>query len=161
MRQSGGLACVLALIGGAALAAPEAAELGKAIGMTIAEGGTVENMCGEVVETTVTPIDFGGAVGIAHLLLIPGGPDTLTCYGDVPGDMYMFVAETGGFRQVFAGGGYIMVLPSVHDGVHDFALGGPGFAFPRYVWNGTEFEAKGEISDQDLAALGAIPIYPQ
>lgn len=155
-----GMAALLALLGSPALAAPDAAELGVALGIKIGDGGTIENACGEVVETSVTAIDFGGAVGTAWLLLIPGGPNTLTCYGDVPGDMYLAVADGATYREVFAGGGYIEVLPSDHGGVHDFALGGPGFSFPLYVWNGTEFEQNGEISDEQLTALGQIPSYP-
>lgn len=163
MRQ-GWIAVALAaspFLADAAGAAPTAEDLLRALGMTAGADGQVANACDERVTPAVNAIDFGGAVGTAALLVIPGGPQMATCYGDVPGDMYLMIAEGAGFRTLFHGGGYVILLPTQHRGVHDFALGGPGMSFPVYVWTGKTFAAKGKISDAKLQALGNLPTYPQ
>ena len=158
MRNSLTLALVLA--SGPAVADPTAADLALPLEMKISPENQIENMCGSTVTATVTPIDFGGDLGTAWLLLIPGGDDTPACYGDFPGDMYLMAAKDEGYVMIFAGGGFITVLPTDHGGVRDFALGGPGFSFPVYGWNGKEFTATNEISDIELAAMGDLPAYP-
>ena len=150
---------ILMLSASAAQAAPEAVELAASVGLKT-DGSQVINACDEAVTPTLTPVDLGGVVGTAQLLVIPGGPNTVSCYGDNPGDMYLIVADGAGWKSVFNGGGFIMVLPATHNDVHDFALGGPGFSFPVYEWDGAAFTAKGEIGDQDLQALGEVPTFP-
>ncbi|MEO8241498.1 MAG: hypothetical protein ABI832_04250 [bacterium] len=153
------VAVVAMLAAGPALAGPTAAELGKGLGMTISAQGEVENACGETVTASVTEIDFGGKLGVTYLLVIPGGPNTAGCYGDVPGDSYLLATGSQGFKVVFSGGGTIVMLSTEHGGVHDFAIGGPGFSFPLYVWNGKSFVPKGEISEATLGAdtIGSYP----
>ncbi len=153
-------ALMLMMTASAAHAAPDAAELAASVGLKAA-GGQVINACDEAVTPLLTPVDLGGAVGTAQLLVIPGGPNTASCYGDNPGDMYLLVPDGAGWKTVFNGGGFIMVLPDTHNEVHDFALGGPGFSFPVYEWDGTAFTARREISDQDMQAMGELPVYPQ
>ncbi|MBL9075143.1 hypothetical protein [Tabrizicola sp.] len=152
-------ALMLMIIGSAAQAAPDAVEVAASLGLK-AEGGQVINACDEAVTPTLTPVELGGAVGTAQLLVIPGGPSTLTCYGDIPGDMHLLVADGAGWRSIFNGGGFLIVMPGSHDGVHDFALGGPGFSFPVFQWDGESFTAGGKISDEDLQALGELPTFP-
>jgi len=141
-------------------AAPAVADLAKAAGMSINADGSIHNACDEDVTPLVSEIDFGGAVGTAELLVIPGGQAMPTCYGDVPGDMYLFATDSAGYRQIFQGGGYIMVLPTTQNGVHNFALGGPGMTFPVFSWDGTTFAPSGSISNDDLSGLGTLPSYP-
>lgn len=155
------LAFILAsALGMQAHAAPAAADLAKAAGATITADGRIRNACDEEVTPSVAEIAFGGAVGTASLLVIPGGEAMPTCYGDVPGDMYLFVEDGGAYRQVFQGGGYIMVLPTTQNGVHNFALGGPGTTFPVFAWDGSTFVSSGSISNDDLSAMGTLPSYP-
>lgn len=153
------VAVTLMMTATAAHAAPDVMELAASLGLK-AEGDRVINACDEAVTPTLTAVELGGAVGTAQLLVIPGGPNTLTCYGDNPGDMYLLVADGVGWKTVFNGGGFLMVLPDTHNDVHDFALGGPGFSFPVYQWDGAAYAQEGEISDQDLQALGEIPTFP-
>lgn len=141
-------------------AAPATTDLAKAAGMTLNVDGRIRNACDEDVTPIVSDIDFGGAVGITSLLVIPGGEAMPTCYGDVPGDMYLFATDGEGYRQVFQGGGYIMVLPTTQNGVHNFALGGPGMIFPVFSWDGSTFVSSGSISNDDLSAMGTLPSYP-
>ena len=155
------LALILAsALGTQAHAAPAAADLAKAAGMPITASGLIRNACDEELTPSVAEIDFAGAVGTALLLVIPGGDAIPTCYGDVPGDMYLFVEDGGAYRQVFQGGGYIMVLPTTQNGVHNFALGGPGMTFPVFAWDGSTFVSSGSISNDDLSAMGMLPSYP-
>jgi hypothetical protein len=160
MRISNGLALALIMVGSTAFGAADAVALAKLVGIKDAGSGQVMNACDEAVVPTVTPIEFGGAVGTAQLLVIPGGPNQMTCYGDNPGEMFLLMADGAGFKTVFNGMGFVTVLPKTHKDVHDFALGGPGFTFPVYVWNGKEFAQKGEISDKNLQTLGDLPSYP-
>lgn len=152
-------ALMLMIIGSAAQAGPDAVELAASLGLKV-KGGQVINACDEAVTPMLTPVELGGAVGTAQLLVIPGGPNTVSCYGDNPGDMHLLMADGAGWRSVFNGGGFIMVLPDTRNDVHDFALGGPGFSFPVFQWDGVSFTAGGEISDQDLQALGELPTFP-
>ena len=141
-------------------AAPTAADLAGALGLAPDAGGQVRNMCDSTVTLEIHNVALGGAVGTGYLVVIPGGDATPACYGDAPGDMYLLVADGAGYRQVFAGAGYVTILPSQTAGVSDFTLAGPGFSFPVYRWNGTSFAVGGEISDSDLAAFGTLATYP-
>lgn len=121
--------------------------------------GQVINACEEKVTPSFHPVDLGGAVGVAILAIIPGGPNTLTCYGDGPGDMHVMRRTGAGFTDIYPmSGAYLVVLPSTHHGVRDIVEGGPGFSHPLAWWNGSAYEPHGQISDQGSSA-GAI--YPQ
>jgi hypothetical protein len=131
-----------------------------AINMTADSGGQVENACGEKVTPTTTAIDLGGAVGTAHLLLIPGGPNSATCYGDGPGDMHLFRHAGASVSEIHSlAGAFLVVLSTSHNGVKDIADGGPGMSHPLYWWNGTTYAQHGEIAD---SAMGdSAQMYPQ
>lgn len=141
------------------LGAEDAVALVTATGYTPGPDGTVENICGDRVSPQTLPANVGGSVGLAWLVIVPGGASSAACYGDVPGDMYLMARDGAGWRTIFSGGGYINILPATGtDGVHDFALGGPGFEFPVYSWNGTAYD----ITDRtiDDAEYGQTPSIP-
>lgn len=130
----------------------------RALQMRQAGAGRVVNACEDAVVPQYYRADFGGAVGLAALVVIPGGSNSATCYGDTPGDLRLMKREGAGWRAVFAGNGYVAILPTQHAGVHDLALGGPGFSFPVYVWNGRDFAAtQRTISDAEFGRYPSLP----
>lgn len=118
--------------------------------------GQVENECGEKVTPQFLSAALGGPVGTATLFVMEGGPNTATCYGDGP-DLHLMKREGAAFREIYsARGRMIIVLPTLTGGVHDIADGGPGFSFPVWKWNGTDYADSGRhISDQE-SARGAV-----
>lgn len=145
--------------GGAPSAADRAAML-SALHLRADAGGQVTNACNDKVTPTITPVDLGGAVGTAHLLVIPGGPSSYTCYGDGPGDMHLLRRTGAGFSEIHAiQGAFLVVLSTSHNGVKDIADGGPGMSHPLYWWNGAAYAQHGEIAD---TAMGdSAQMYPQ
>jgi hypothetical protein len=130
-----------------------------AAGYDLAGDGTVLNLCDDRVTPQILPADVGGAVGVAQLVIVPGGPSLYTCYGDVPGDMRLMMRDGDAFRVIFTGGGYISILPETGvDGVHDLALGGPGFEFPVFSWTGSGYaRADRTISDEEYVKYPSLP----
>ncbi len=48
------------------------------------------------------------------------------------------------------GGGIAMILASKNLGLPDIAIGGPGFKFPAYRWDGKKYKYFKDIKDADL-----------
>jgi hypothetical protein len=48
------------------------------------------------------------------------------------------------------GGGIAMILLSKNAGYPDIAIGGPGFEFPAYRWDGKKYKYFKKIKDADL-----------
>jgi len=120
--------------------------------------GRVMNACDERVAPQYFNVNLGGSVGAAVLVLVTGGPNMVTCYGDVPGVFFLMKRDGGAFHQIFTGQGYFVILPSTHLGVHDLSIGGPGMSFPLYTWNGHDFSASSrQISDATLATGQQYP----
>lgn len=53
-------------------------------------------------------------------------------------------------RQPELGDGMAMILVSKNSGYPDIAIGGPGFEFPAYRWDGKKYKYFKEIKDADL-----------
>jgi hypothetical protein len=143
----------------AKMSAEDHAVLIAATGYALGADGTIENACGSHVYPQTVPADVGGVVGLAWLVVVPGGDETPGCYGDVPGDMFLLRRVDAGFETIFFGGGYINILPDAgREGVHDLALGGPGFEFPVFTWDGAAYAPAGRtISDADFGRTPSIP----
>lgn len=123
----------------------------KALNLKPAPLGKVMNDCGEAVTPGVHTAELGGDVGRAYLIVVPGGPNSVTCYGDNPGALYLLRAtKEGAFTLIFSDRGFLAVMPDTHKGVHDVAVGGPGFEFPVYEWNGSTFVRSRSIKDSEL-----------
>lgn len=130
----------------------------RAIDVTADARGRVTNACDEKVDVQIFPVPVGGVVGVAQLVIIPGGPNSASCYGDNPGASYLLRKVGPDYRVIFADRGYIAVLPTLKNGVNDIALGGPGFRFPVFEWNGTAYAAtRRTITD---AEFGRATSYP-
>ncbi|MCO4293284.1 hypothetical protein NF867_10445 [Solitalea sp. MAHUQ-68] len=50
-------------------------------------------------------------------------------------------------------GGIPVLLPSYNQGYPDIVIGGPGFKFPLYRWNGKQYDLLKTISDDELQKL--------
>ena len=119
--------------------------------------GMVENACGSRVTPQFAAADLGGEVGVAQLVVVPGG-DTPTCYGDGPGAMMLVRREGDTFRLIYSNqGGFFVILPTETNGVHDIAHGGPGFQHPVFAWNGAEYARAGSIADGDMGEATFLP----
>lgn len=118
--------------------------------------GQVLNECGELSMPQFLPAELGGPVGTATLFALSGGPTTAGCYGDGP-DLHLLMRDGTAWREIYsARGRMLIILPTSTDGVRDIADGGPGFSFPVWTWNGTEYAPAGrEISDAELSTTNA------
>ncbi|WP_395645866.1 hypothetical protein [Terricaulis sp.] len=146
--------------GGAQISAADRAALMRAMSVTPDAHGQVVNACEEKVTPQLVNVDLGGAVGTAVLAVIPGGPNTASCYGDGPGDMHLFRRTGSTFTEIHAlTGAFLVVLGTSHAGVRDIVDGGPGMSHPVYWWNGSAYVQHGQIAD---SAMGdSAQIYPQ
>lgn len=150
------LACAGPAAAGDVSPADKAAVL-QAAHVTLDARGLVKNACDEKVAPTFTAVEIAG-LGTTILMVLPGGPNTATCYGDGPGQLSLFQRTPAGFKLIFEAQGYIGVLATSTGGVRDIAVGGPGFSSPVYVWNGSAYAAsRRTVSD---AVYGAAPSYP-
>ena len=123
----------------------------KVLGFMPAPGGQVMNDCGEAITPGVYAAELGGEIGRAYLIVMTGGPNTATCYGDGPA-FWLVKTEGDSFRLIFQDRYYFAIMPTEHNGVKDIAVGGPGFEFPVYAWNGTEYVFSRNIKDTEMPA---------
>jgi hypothetical protein len=121
--------------------------------------GQVENACGSQVAPQFSAVDLGGDVGTAQLVLVPGGENSPTCYGDGPGALMLVRRDGAGFRQIYMNqGGFLAVLATETNGVRDLAHVGPGFQHPMFTWNGNEYVPAGRaIADADMSDATILP----
>ncbi|MEY4879457.1 MAG: hypothetical protein RJB62_926, partial [Pseudomonadota bacterium] len=57
-----------------------------------------------------------------------------------------------------ARGRVLVILSAMTDGVRDIADGGPGFSYPLWQWDGSEYVfANREISDAELGDAVFLP----
>jgi hypothetical protein len=129
------------------LTGPRLAVALRAIGLRTAPGGQVVNDCDEAVTAASYPVDLGGSVGRAWLVVVGGGPKMLACYGNAELAFWLLRKEGDSFGTVLKGYGLLAVLTTEHDGVKDVAIGGPGFQFPVFVWQESTYQRQGWISD--------------
>ena len=120
--------------------------------------GQVLNECGERITPQLLSVDLGKGVGRAILVVMTGGPQQASCYGDGPGLTLMRQADVG-WKEIYSSrGGFLLVMPELHNGAHEIAFGGPGFSHPVWQWNGTEYElSRREVSDDKIANAVTLP----
>jgi len=120
--------------------------------------GQVENECSELVTPQFLPAEIGPGVGRAVAFVMEGGPNTATCYGDGP--LVQLMRSSGGeWTQIYMNrGGSMIILSTQHNGANDLADGGPGFSFPVWQWNGSEYaNANRQVSDAALSDARFLP----
>lgn len=120
------------------------------LGLEYDADGQVLNDCGEAVTPDVHATDLGGAIGRALLVVMKGGPNTASCYGDTGMQFFLLKAEGSGFKQIASGMGHFAPMATEHNGVKDFAVGGPGMEFPVYEWSGRAYVATRQIPDTEF-----------
>lgn len=121
-----------------------------ALGLDHDPDGQTINDCGEAVEPDVHAIDMGGAVGRALLIVMKGGPTTAACYGDTGMKFFLMKQDGENYKTVASDMGHFAVMETETAGVKNFAVGGPGFEFPVYEWNGRTFVSLRTIPDTEL-----------
>lgn len=134
----------------APVTAEERALMIAALRLQEAPGGKVVNDCSEAIDPGLHAVDMGGAVGRALLFVMGGGPNSLTCYGMTGMQFRLFRAGAGEVERLHTGLGHFAPMETRHDGVRDFTVGGPGFAFPAIEWNGAAFVAGRSIPDTEF-----------
>lgn len=120
--------------------------------LTANAGGQVKNACDEYVTPQVAAAELGGSVGRATLITLGGGPGQPSCYGMTGTVFYLLKAEGEGFKPIFTASGSLAVMASAHNGVKDIAVGGPGFEFPVYHWDGAKYVEGRKIKDTEFPA---------
>ncbi|MEJ0059871.1 MAG: hypothetical protein WDM79_09980 [Terricaulis sp.] len=139
------------------LAGADRAAFLRAINATLDAQGMLENECGEKVTPRILPVDLGGAVGVAQIFVMDGGPNTISCYGD-GSNLQVFKHEGAAWREIYsARGRMIIVLTTSHNGVRDIADGGPGNSFPVWQWDGTTYEVAGRNVPDSVDAVAYLP----
>jgi hypothetical protein len=143
---------------GGAVSAADRTTILRAQNLTADASGKVENECGENVTPQFLPAELGGSVGRAVLLVMAGGPNAATCYGDGPG-LSLMKREGAAWRMIYSSrGGYLAILPTEHGGVRDLAFAGPGFEHPLWTWNGREYAHAGRsVGDAETAKAIVLP----
>jgi hypothetical protein len=108
----------------------------KAAGLT-ERGGKVIDACGKPVEPKVDVVDLNG----------DGQPEVFVqvmdsmCYGMAGGELFLFIKDKHGHWRSnlgFSAGGY-KLLSTKNKGYPDIEIGGPGFCFPVWRWNGRAY----------------------
>lgn len=104
--------------------------------------------------TEVFPLDLNND-GIEELFVCYGNTYTS---GNAGAEVVLFVKNsTGNYAPVLSYSGVLpFALPTANKGYPDLPLGIPGFTFPVYQWNGSKYEQKGKISDEELKKLKTI-----
>ncbi|MFT3729400.1 MAG: hypothetical protein QM759_16370 [Terricaulis sp.] len=118
--------------------------------------GLVRNECGDMVTPQFIPADVG--LGVTVLFVMVGGPDGgYTCYGDGP-DLHLMRKDGAAWSEIYdSRGGYMVILPAMHNGAHDLAFGGPGMSHARYQWNGHVYDQHGEVADEQISNAPSLP----
>jgi hypothetical protein len=141
-----------------ALSATDRAAVLKVAALAADEKGQVENECGEKVTPQLLPADLGPAVGPAVLLVMSGGPNYATCYGDGPG-LTLMRRDGASWRHIYSSrGGSLVIMKEMHNGAPDLVHGGPGFSHPVFEWNGTVYtRADREVPDDQISGATILP----
>jgi hypothetical protein len=77
---------------------------------------------------------------------------SVALFGNAGESFSMFIKnKTGNFElQPDLGGGSAMIVTSQKTGYPDIAIGGPGYEFPSYRWEGNKYKPSKKIKDADL-----------
>ncbi len=114
----------------------EMAAVYKAAGLT-ERGGKILDACGKATEPQVDVVDLNGDEQPEVFVL---ANDSI-CYGSAGGELSLLIKDKAGRWQRnlgFSAGGY-KLLSTKNKGYPDIEIGGPGFCFPVWRWNGRAY----------------------
>ena len=118
------------------LAPADRATLFKAVGLKQAHNEWIDG-CGRQVTPKVELADLNRDGQPEVFLWVPG-----SCSGGAAGaELTLFVKRSGQWQANlgFPAGGY-KTLKTTNKGFPDLEIGGPGFCFPVWRWNGAKYE---------------------
>lgn len=108
----------------------------KAVGLT-ERAGKLFNACGEIVQPELEAVDLNSDGQPEVFVTVPG-----SCQGGAAGAELSLLIKSGkGHWKVnlgFPAGGY-KLLTTRNMGFPDIEIGGPGFCFPVWRWNGSQY----------------------
>jgi hypothetical protein len=108
----------------------------KAAGLTERDGKILDT-CGRPTEPQVDVVDLNGD-GQPEVFVLAN--DSI-CYGIAGGELTLLIKDKHGHWQSnlgFSAGGY-KLLSAKNKGYPDIEIGGPGFCFPVWRWNGRAY----------------------
>ncbi len=118
------------------LAPAEMQAVYKAAGLT-ERGGKILDTCGKAIEPQVDVVDLNGD-GQPEVFVL--ATDAI-CYGDAGGELSLLIKDKQGRWQRNLGvpAGAYTLLKTKNQGYPDIEIGGPGFCFPVWRWNGKAY----------------------
>jgi hypothetical protein len=132
-------AALLFAKGAGGLTESQQAEIFEALGLRVAEDGQsfVDGSCGQPADASVQIEDWNGD-GVNEVLVDFGN----TCVSGMAGtSVALFVRDSTSHYRVNLGfpGMIDQKLATKSSGYPDLRIGGPGFCFPIWRWNGKEY----------------------
>jgi hypothetical protein len=123
-------------------------EIFAALGLKLAPDGKsfVDTVCDQPAQADVTFSDWNGD-GAKEVLVIYGN----SCLSGFTGSsVTLFLRDAGGRHQPNLGfpGASADPQPTKNEGYPDLVIGGPGFCFPIWRWNGKEYVHHGEAAQE-------------
>ncbi|MBI2276485.1 MAG: hypothetical protein HYU74_03965 [Dechloromonas sp.] len=107
-----------------------------AVGLT-ERAGKLYDACGEIVQPEFEAVDLNSDGRLEVFVTIPGA-----CQGGAAGaELSLLIKGSKGHWKVnlgFPAGGY-KLLTTRNMGFPDIEIGGPGFCFPVWRWNGSHY----------------------
>ena len=87
---------------------------------------------------------------------------SVALFGNTGQGFSLFIKSNAGKFELHdeIGGGIAMIITSKKTGYPDIAIGGPGFKFPAYRWDGKKYKYFKEIKDADLQSNKIKYLHP-
>jgi len=95
----------------------------------------VDGSCGQPAEAAVTFLDLNGD-GVEEVLVQAGNSCTSGMTGT---SATLFIKIDGRYQTQLGFPGIVEPLKTKHKGYADLQIGGPGFCFPVWVWDGKAY----------------------
>jgi hypothetical protein len=130
------------------LTAQQQEEIFAALGLKVAADGKsfVDTVCDQPAQANVTFSDWNGD-GAQEVLAIYGN----SCLSGFTGSsVTLFIRDAGGRYQPNLGfpGASADPKPTKNEGYPDLVIGGPGFCFPVWRWNGKQYVHHGQAAQE-------------
>ncbi len=116
----------------------EQVEIFSALGLAVAPDGAgfVDTVCGQPASADVQILDMNGD-GTSEVLAVYGNTCTS---GHAGSSVALFIERNGAYRlQLGFPGASADPLETGNEGYPDLRIGGPGFCFPVWRWDGNEY----------------------